>query len=203
MLLGHQAHVGKDTLAFELMERNGFTRLAFADKLKDVCMDLFGLSSSQVYSDLKNFPDPRFEVPIQNLSLEELGEFITDEYKPGDKIYYTPRQILQHFSQSAKLIDPNLWVNYICNRCTRYDRVVISDLRFNAEIDGIKKFFKSDPDTTIITVKITRNDIEDFSGKTHISETELSNFDWDYVITNNGSVEELYRKCEKILNGIV
>ena len=49
-----------------------------------------------------------------------------------------------------------------------------------------------------ITIRVNRN-LEE-SKDQHESETELDNAEFDYVIDNNGTIEELIEKVKEILN---
>lgn len=171
-MLGHQARVGKDTLANELEAKDGFKRIAFADKLKEVCMDLYNLSYDQMYGDLKNEVDTRFNK--------------------------TPRQILQYVGQSLFGVDPAVWVKYACKKALESDRVVFTDFRFVHEVNAVKDYFKDNQDVKVVTIKITRNGIGDFTGKEDRSEIELLEYNWDYIVSNNESIDDLYNKGKEI-----
>ena len=74
-----------------------------------------------------------------------------------------------------------------------YPKWIITDVRFPNEYKAIK-------DRGGIVIKIIRfSDNEDL----HISETALDHIsDWDYVVANNGTLEELEVKMENIWNEI-
>ena len=73
-----------------------------------------------------------------------------------------------------------------------YDVIVISDARYIDEIELIKKEFNN-----VITIHINSNNC--ILNK-HITETSLDNYNnYDYVIDNNGSVDELCLKVKEVL----
>ena len=73
-----------------------------------------------------------------------------------------------------------------------YDVIVISDARYIDEIELIKKEFNN-----VITIHINSNNC---ILNNHITETSLDNYNnYDYVIDNNGSVDELCLKVKEVL----
>lgn len=69
---------------------------------------------------------------------------------------------------------------------------IITDLRFPNELEAVTK-------RRGITIKIIRES-ENRIGTTHISETALDDYtNWDYVIYNNGTIEDLRTTIQNIL----
>ena len=98
----------------------------------------------------------------------------------------------------ARNKNPDVWVNLAIKRIREIEKeninVYNSDIRFYNELNILKK-------EGFICVKINREVDREFSN--HISENELDNVEdreWDYVIDNNGSLEDLYKKIDKIIN---
>jgi len=188
ILLGHKSQVGKDTLADQIIKNNDLCfRVAFADKLKSVSMDLFNLSDDQVHGSSKNTPDPRFQTESGIL---------------------TPRRILQVVGQDMRAIYPNVWASYIFDTLIPSieqtfisepgERTyIVSDFRFPNEYKVAKEWESADPYTRrLFTAKIERPSLElEFAGKTDISETALDDFQhWDACLINDGSIEDLYNQ---------
>ena len=68
--------------------------------------------------------------------------------------------------------------------------IVISDVRFNHEVDYLKKL-------NFNIIKINRNNNKN---DTHISETEINLIkDIDYTINNNSSKDNLYNEFNKFI----
>ena len=113
------------------------------------------------------------------------------------------------------IIHPNIWVNSLMNeykliRDTKvseflkaeglpetmnggkeyYPNWIITDMRFLNEMEAVKK-------KDGITIRVNRN-LEE-SKDQHESETELDNAEFDYVINNDGTIEELIEKVREIL----
>ncbi|QQO92959.1 deoxynucleotide monophosphate kinase [Acinetobacter phage Pipo] len=107
--------------------------------------------------------------------------------------WMSPRKFQQLLgTEVGRAIDPNIWVNYLKNQ----DRnLIIPDVRFGNE----------DVDFNIL---ITRHPVP--QGKLHASEVyaaelQLSDnpYDYvDYVIHNDGSIEDLKRKVQQLVNKI-
>jgi hypothetical protein len=111
----------------------------------------------------------------------------------------TPRLVLQLLGTEGgrEVIHPNIWVNATLGNLTDADRVIVTDVRFPNEVTGIKV-------RKGIVVRVIRP--SKISTSTHPSETALNDFqDWDYVIVNDGTIEDLKRKVIAMLEhfGIV
>lgn len=123
------------------------------------------------------------------------------------KIELTPRLLLQLLGTECgrQIIHPDIWVNSLMNEYNPVDRRtiqdpddsninfpnwIISDVRFPNEAKAVK-------DRDGILIRLNRNTRLD---SVHESETSLDNYsDWDYVIENNGTIEDLIEKVKQIL----
>lgn len=174
LMLGHQSKVGKDTVADELVKRSGFKKIAFADKLKEVCADLFFVPLVEFYNE-----------SLKNEEVERYG--------------ITRRRILQIVGQAMFSVDKCVWVNHVIQKLNYLDKIVITDFRFPHEIDKMKEF-AAKHNYELISIKIHREGISDFSGKNDPSELSLIEYPWDYHVHNNGSIEDLYHKVNIIVS---
>ncbi len=121
----------------------------------------------------------------------------------------TPRKLLQLLGTECgrRIIHPNIWCNstminykptgfYHSNKYPEddhdiYPNWIISDVRFPNEVEAIKK-------ENGILIRVERESIN--TEDQHESETALDNYnDWDYIIQNNGTIEELTFKINEIL----
>ena len=107
------------------------------------------------------------------------------------------REFLQMIGDWARKKDDNIFVNLAINRHSDFTgNKFCNDLRFLMEYEALKK----DGWTCI---KINRDTHSDNVGSTHRSETELEsirNEDWDFIIDNNGTIEELHAKLDAIVS---
>lgn len=115
------------------------------------------------------------------------------------------RKLLQTLgTEVGRAYNENVWVNMCIAEMKDYLALynftgfpklfVVSDCRFPNEITRVKEEF---PD--VFTVRIHR-DTEEHMG--HSSETSLDGFTFDYHINNNGTLEELEKAVEKVMNNI-
>lgn len=73
----------------------------------------------------------------------------------------------------------------------QYPNWVITDVRFPNEVEAIK-------DRSGIMIRINRPETDSNAG-THLSETALDDYqDWDIVINNNGTIEDLIQKIKQL-----
>ncbi len=178
--LGCTAQVGKDTAA-EYLEKKypgRVKRVAFADKLKQVVMLLFGLSYEQCYGsrEIKETIDPRYNL--------------------------TPREIMQGVGENMRKIYPNIWVDTVFyttipeHQEEGFDCFVISDVRYPNEGDKVHLEGGT-------LVKILRDEGGVSVGAEHSSETSMRDYeDFDFIINNNGSLAEYLERIDKLMEAI-
>ncbi len=166
--LGVTAQVGKDTAAEYLERWPGIKRVAFADTLKNVASDLFGLSYEQCYGSvsIKEKVDPRYNL--------------------------TPREIMQGLGEKMREIYSDIWIDTVLNitipqlREQGLCKFVISDVRYPNEAEKIKE-------AGGVVVKITREGSGVTVGADHSSETAMRDYtDYYKVIENNGTLDEFF-----------
>lgn len=113
--LGHQAQVGKDTVADILVKGHGFTRLAFADHLKTVALEI----------------DPQ-------VGGRSLSELVHDLGWEGAKNCDGVRPFLQRLGVALRThIDEDVWVLPVLRAAAGLGDVVITDVRFPNEAEAI------------------------------------------------------------------
>ncbi len=119
---------GKSEVARVLSERAGFTRVAFADPIKRLAMQLFGFSEEQLWgpSEARNRPDPRHVrgtaymhdwtctegVPAKRcLTCDKRPEDLPSSALSGPcRVCLTPRHALQTLGQSLRQCQSDYWV---------------------------------------------------------------------------------------------
>ncbi|MBD3260349.1 MAG: hypothetical protein GF334_01505 [Candidatus Altiarchaeales archaeon] len=173
---GSTAQVGKDTAANHLEEVFGEAkRVAFADKLKQVAMLLFGLSYEQCYGpvEIKEKVDPRYNL--------------------------TPREILQGIGENMRKVYEDIWIDTVFNTTIPdleqqgYSKFVISDVRYPNEARKITKEGGA-------VVRIDREGSGVSVGKGHSSETAMEDYkDYTAILKNNGTLEEFFASVEALV----
>lgn len=171
---------GKDTVAEYLIKKYGFTKFAFGDGIKRLCRDYY----------------------------PELT-------KEGAK----PRYLYQNVGQSLRKFDEDIWVNTCFNEIHKERGlrktlahnelfVVISDMRQPNEHKRCK-------DEGFIVIKIVADDeirlqrmnekgdkftVEDLQ---HETESYIDSYEADYIISNNGTYEELISQIDQIMSELI
>lgn len=157
-LLG-KSKVGKDTGGQMLCEMGNGQSMAFADKLKQVCMELFDLSREDCYTEEgKERPTdfPCLMCPtcgglsckVIKQDRDVLGECLSCGTVGAEKVFaskWTPRKILQYIgTEGFRRVDPHVWPRFCVNSARqRFEKfrklefVVITDCRFLSECEAV------------------------------------------------------------------
>lgn len=166
--------VGKDTVAKYFINNHGYERLAFADKLKDVCSLLFDI-------DREIFDDP---------ILKE-KEIIGWEKSPRRIMQFIGTEIFQEkINELFPFLNKCFWAIDIKKKIinSKSDNFVISDLRFIHELEIFS-------DMKPFIIKVVNNKQND---SLHTSELEYNNIIHNIIVHNDGDVDELYEKLKNI-----
>jgi hypothetical protein len=157
------AQSGKDTVASILVEKYGYRRIAFADKIRDF---LYGINPMVACSPTGYLQD------LVNL----VG---WDNAKQEPQV----RRLLQDLGISAReLLDENIWITSALSKVNSGERVVVTDVRFENEAMMIKH----------LGGQLWRVKRVGFGPvNEHISESELDGYKVDQIFVNNGSIEDL------------
>jgi len=163
------AQSGKDTVANVLVERYGFTRIAFADKIRE-----FLYETNPMYDSIVG--EPLFV----KAKVDRDG---WEEAKKSPQI----RRLLQNSGVAARnLFGPNFWVNEAMKTMLNDPRpdmsYVITDVRFLNEADMIKA-----NNGQIWRVK--RLGVDPVNA--HVSETQMDGYPVDQIFINNSTLDDL------------
>jgi hypothetical protein len=168
------AQVGKDTVA-GFLKTQGWTRVAFADALRDV---LYALNPI-----------------VQGGSYFERVQDLVDRHG-WDKAkvdYQEIRQLLQRLGTEAgrDTLGENVWVRIGEDKIEAANGpVVVTDCRFPNEVQLIKR-----RKGTLIWIERPGTG----AANAHASEHSVTRDDCDIVLNNNGTFEDLYRKIDKFV----
>ena len=174
---------GKDTVSKRLEQKHGFRRDSFAKSLKDAVSAMFNWDREMLEG---NGDDSR-------QWREQPDEFWSKKF--GKTV--TPRWVLQHFGTEVmrQHMHDAIWID---SCLSRYDGkpTVISDTRFQNELKTIKE-----NKGQIILVKRgelpTREQMQDKGA--HKSEWDWMGWNFDHVIENDGTKEDLYNKVDDLV----
>ena len=180
---------GKDTVSDRLVEKHGYIKDSFAKSLKDAVASMFNWERSMLEGDTESSRHWR----------EQPDTFWSEKFgKP-----VTPRWVLQHFGTEVmrgNMYD-SIWVDSCIGRY-KGQNTVISDTRFPNEVKKIREHGGiiilvkrgSDPEwfTNYVEGNIEPTGI-------HSSEYAWAKEEFDYVIENNGTKEQLSAKLDELL----
>jgi hypothetical protein len=199
---------GKDTIADYLITFKGFKRMSYAEPLKDAVSAIFGWDRELLEGTTKYSREWRDQVDpwwAERLDLKHL----------------TPRWVLQQWGTEVgrRAFHDDIWIASVENKLrSERDDIVISDCRFPNELKSIKR-------AGGITIRVSRGpnpewydsavalnkgyytsgyqdarkNLEDLG--IHASEYSSVGLEYDYYVENNGTIDELHRKVDLIVNG--
>lgn len=187
---------GKDTVADYLVEHHNFSRDSFASTLKDAVAAIFGWDRELVDGRTKEARDWREQVDpwwADRLGMPNL----------------TPRLVLQLWGTEVgrQAFHNDIWIASLENKLRKTDgNVVITDCRFPNEVQAIKR-------AGGIVIWVNRGALPEWyqhaydanrgsqeaaerlkEYNIHASETAWVSTEFDRVIRNNGTLEDLYTK---------
>lgn len=209
MILGVTGFIGsgKDTIADYLCTFHGFQRISFAGALKDAVACVFHWDREMLEGTTKSSREWRDTVDqwwANRLGMPHL----------------TPRWILQYWGTEVcrNGFNQDIWVASVERKLlSTKDNIVITDCRFPNEVSAIKK-------SNGVTCRVERGpkpiwyeDAVAFNkgprhigwalGKNalerhnvHASEYSSVGLDYDHIIENNGTIDELHTKVKSIIN---
>lgn len=195
-ILSGWAGSGKDTCAKHLVDRYNYSSFAFADLLREVCSKIFDIPMEYFLNrELKDAPLAHLPFNLTDGMTDLLSGAIAKDLKtfpndPGTR-YHTPRTILLSQAMLIRAIDPNTFITEVLAKIGCKEKVVISDARFKSEIQGIKKYHPK-AKTIRLMSKNQRASMSDI-------ENSLNDYAFDYYIMNDGSLEQLYKQVDSII----
>lgn len=192
---------GKDTIADYLVNFHEFRRESFATTLKDAVSAVFGWDRTMLEGRTKEAREWR----------EEIDHWWADRL---DMPTLTPRWVLQYWGTEVcrKSFHDDIWIASLENKLRNSkDHIVISDCRFPNEISSIKNaggkiiWVKRGelPDWYDVAVQANQghnwayNELK--MRKIHASETAWVGTEFDYIIENNSTIDQLYSQAKLII----
>jgi hypothetical protein len=191
---------GKDTAADYLVNFHEFRRESFANTLKDAVSAVFGWDRDLLEGRTKAAREWREQVDPWWAS--RLG-----------KPQLTPRWVLQYWGTEVcrQGFHDDMWIASLENKLRKSpDNVVISDCRFPNEIKAIKEqkgrivwIQRGElPWWHDIAVRANQGNLDAqqvlTSHNVHASETSWAGTEFDNIIDNNGSIDNLYQRLKSL-----
>jgi deoxynucleotide monophosphate kinase-like protein len=217
---------GKDTAANYLIEKKNYLRVAFADPLKDMVATTYNIPRSSLDDPkvkevaLEQYPvlpsDPyalnvckfmfkEFRTlgghPPMEYHIDASGAFLGVLGRHVEQLYWTPRSLAILEGSIKRTVTSQYWVQAAIAKVDRIKSAdvpgdvcygfVISDLRYVSEVTQLRQAFGKD----LVTVRINRfDDLQ----STDPSERNLDNYQFDVVIDNKGTIEDLNQQLETL-----
>ncbi len=191
---------GKDTAADYLCNFHEFRRESFASTLKDAVSNVFGWDRDMLEGRTKQSREWR----------EQRDEWWSTRL--GMTI--TPRWVLQNWGTNVLRahFHDDIWIASLENKLrTAKDSIVISDCRFPNEISGLKAQGAKvvwvqrglTPHWYSIAEQANRGDTkaQEWLAKEgiHASEYSWAGTQFDAIVDNNGSIEQLYAQLKNLV----
>lgn len=171
--LSGYAQSGKDSIGHLLVEHYGFHRFAFADRMKEIALAINPII------DWYSLPGTTAGRPVR---LDEIISAVGwERAKHNEEI----RQMLQRIGTEAgrKYLSDDVWVKATFRQMDNpAGKYVITDVRFPNEAVAIH-------DQDGVLVRVSRPGIE--AANTHVSESALDDWAWDYEFDNDGTLDDL------------
>lgn len=187
---------GKDTAADYFCNFHGFKRESFAGTLKDAVSTVFGWDRELVEG----------RTAASRAWREQVDEWWAERLDmPG----LTPRHVLQQWGTEVcrNGFHDDIWIASVENKLrTAKDNIVISDCRFPNEIESIRRAGGKvvriargqDPDWFSLA-KIHPTQMKEVYPHVHASEYSWVSSQFDVVVDNNGSIDDLFAELKNLV----
>lgn len=194
------AGAGKDTVADFLVEHHGYTKLAFADALRDEVGRAFDISVKLLTQRETK------EHPMSALALRRCmdGGFVNRIWVILDALDLgtprSPRQIMQWWgTEYRRAQDQHYWVDAFMTRLIKEHqqgnyRFVVTDVRRENEAELLRELGAS-------LWQITRPGHEPQPGA-HSTETTGAEFAPDHLLVNDRSIAHLHKQAYALLTKV-
>lgn len=190
---------GKDTCAQYLVDNFGYKKESFAASLKDAVAAIFGWNRHLLEG----------ATPESRAWREQVDEWWAQRLNMPK---LTPRWVLQNWGTEVcrHHFHDDIWIASLEHRIMQGGRYVISDCRFPNELKVLKslggKVIRirrgADPDWWPVAVEANNGNAAskiamNVSG-IHITEWGWAGLDFDSIIENDGTLDDLYSKLKNL-----
>jgi hypothetical protein len=170
------ARSGKDSVANHLVEKYGYTKMSFADPMKDALVRLNPII------DFGSFPGSRLATAVSVVGWEQL-KGMSEEVRP----------LLQRFGTEVarNMWGEDFWVNAALASIPDGSTVVFADVRFPNEAEAVKK----------LGGQVWRVERLGYGpANDHVSEHALDDYKFDVTINNFDTLPNLYEMVDGLKN---
>lgn len=173
IIFAGKARAGKDTCALYIKEYSEKNNLKYANLQFSYYIKMY----AKIISDWDGSEETKPRTLLQQLGTEVIRYQIDNEFF------------------IKRIIDDIKVLSYFC------DVITISDARLPEELDLVKKAYQD-----AIKIKVERPSLENSltsTEKKHATEIGLNNYtDYNYIINNDGTLEDLKIKVEELMKTI-
>ena len=193
---------GKDTVADYLVNFHEFRRDSFASTLKDAVSAVFGWDRVLLEGRTKEAREWR----------EQVDPWWSERL---DMPHLTPRWVLQYWGTEVcrQGFHDDIWIASLENKLRKtQDNIVISHVRFPNEVKAIKNaggivirvLRGEEPiwfDTARLACQGDKIALEAMTSfyKVHASEWAWANTNFDMIVDNNSTIDELFKQTENLV----
>ena len=187
---------GKDTAADYLVNWHEFRRDSFAATLKDAVASVFNWDRELLEGRTKTAREWREDIDhwwAGRLGIPEL----------------TPRWVLQYWGTDVfrNHFHQDIWIASLENKLRKTeDNVVISDCRFVNEVEAIRhaggrviRIVRGPDPKWFDFAKRSPDLMSSVFPAVHASEYSWASTDFDFIIENNGTIDELYSELKNLV----
>ena len=164
-----RARSGKDTIAKYLEKYHAFTLDSFAAPIRSMLVHTLGLKNLEELDSIKHIPNTILGGNTPRYAMQTIGT----EWGRG-------------------MINDSIWIDSCIARIEKYDRAIISDVRFDNEAERIKN-------RGGVILKVHRTNEPYIQEADHASEQGIRADLVDYHIVNNETVDDLYANIERLM----
>lgn len=173
---------GKDTIADYLVNRFKFTKIAFADPIKDICKTMFSFTYDQLYGNAKETLDETYKI------------------LPRDAMKFVGMEFRENMHKLIPDVRDNIWISIMLNKIQKlrqkdpFCNIVITDIRFPNEYQMLVSHFV-DP---IVLWKVTRDNTM-ANDDHHFSESFVDDFVVNKTFENDDTIDNLYQNVCSVM----
>lgn len=145
--------------------------------------------------------------PVVTLAFaDEMKKMFHDTF-PNIPKFPKPRDGYEKFGQAMREIDENVWINKLAKSYAMWERtdagIIITDVRQPNEAQWARENgFAIVTISTKDSIRRERSPQDEIFHMVNTSEKELFMIDWDYLIPNHGTREELEVAVAKFINDL-
>jgi len=173
--LSGYAQTGKDTIADHLVKHYGFTRVAFADPIREALYKL----------------NPK--IRLAESSGVSLAHAVDSVGWDSVKVLSPDvRELLQRMGTEVgrEIFGENFWVDQAMQKALQHDKAVITDVRYPNELKAVLE-------ASGRVWRVVKDSVK--AVNIHPSETSLDDYQFEYIIFNNDTIESLYESVDDFM----